>query len=153
MSSASPPEIIKKYDKVIINEGELYDMLSSLPNYLELQDTRDIRGIFISLLEHYGTGIPEDDIILQSIILKLIYTLKKLAHSLDEIYKPKNNNRKIIEKTISYISHNLTADLSLATLSSKFSSQSYFNYAFKRSIGMTPREYAKKIMSEYEKNQ
>lgn len=31
-----------------------------------------------------------------------------------------------------------------------FSSQSYFSYAFKKRIGLTPREYAKKTISRYE---
>ena len=31
-----------------------------------------------------------------------------------------------------------------------FSSQSYFSYAFKRKMGLTPREYSRKIFSQYE---
>jgi AraC-like DNA-binding protein len=33
-----------------------------------------------------------------------------------------------------------------------FSSQSYFSYAFKRKLGVTPREYAKKVFDQYEES-
>lgn len=46
----------------------------------------------------------------------------------------------------------LTTDWTLTRISEEcgFSSQSYFNYAFKRSMNLTPREYAKKMFDLYE---
>ena len=130
------------YIHIILNEGQLYDILSTLPNYLELQDTRDIRDIFISLTEHYSNGVPEDEIILQSLILKLIYTLKKSTPRLEGIHKPQANNHAIIEKTIQYINKNLTADLSLDALSQEVKfSKIYFHKLFKASTGKTLREF------------
>ena len=40
------------YIHMIVNDGRLLDMLSSLPNYMELEDTRDIRDIFIGICEN-----------------------------------------------------------------------------------------------------
>ena len=45
----------------------------------------------------------------------------------------------------------VTTDLTLSRIAYEcgFSSQSYFSYAFKRSMGVTPRAYAKKIAASY----
>ncbi len=46
----------------------------------------------------------------------------------------------------------VTTDLTLAEIAYKcgFSSQSYFSYAFKRKMHLTPREYAKEVYKRYE---
>ena len=159
-----------------------------------------LEKIFLSLCEHYNTGIEADQILLQSLILELIYILKNKAIS-NENFTPKNNNHHVIEKTLEYIKNNLESDLSLDALAKianfnavyfhklfkaataktlreyieeqrikkainllistnmaitqiayecGFSSQSYFNYAFKRKMKVSPREYAKSLQLKYE---
>lgn len=46
----------------------------------------------------------------------------------------------------------VTTDWTLTRISNEcgFSSQSYFSYAFKRKMGMTPREYAKEVYKRYD---
>lgn len=186
---------------MIVNEGLVFDMLSSFPNYIELTDTDEIKEMFGEICMHYDRGIPEDDIMIQSLILKLIYTLNRGALSYEINRCPKKNNHEIIDRTIEYIKENPTADLSLAALCEKanftpvyfhklfkastgktlqkyveeqrikkaislllaeemtltqiayecgFSSPSYFSYAFKRKMKLTPREYAKEVQLKYE---
>ena len=81
-------------------------------------------------------------IMLHSLLLKLIYTLSKAAPSIKFHHTPKQNNRAVIERTLRYINSNLTADLSLESLSreAKFS-PIYFHKLFKASTGKTLREY------------
>jgi AraC-like DNA-binding protein len=45
----------------------------------------------------------------------------------------------------------LTTDYTLTKIAYEcgFSSQSYFSYAFKRRMNVTPREYAKKVFNKY----
>jgi len=47
----------------------------------------------------------------------------------------------------------IETDLTLAEIAYEcgFSSQSYFSYAFKKKMGLTPREYAKEIYNRYDK--
>ncbi len=187
------------YIHMIVSEGYLRDVLATLPNYIDFSDTDPIKEIFISLCEHYHTGIENDDILLQSLILKLVYILNQnTTHIIKSA--PKSNNHKAIEWTLEYINNNLHADLTLEKLASAasfstiyfhklfkastgktlheyvedqrikksinmlistdmtltqiayecgFSSQSYFSYAFKRRMGASPREYAKKIITRY----
>jgi len=184
---------------MIVNEGLVFDMLSSFPNYIELDNSDGIKEIFVDLCYHYDNGTPENEIMLQSLLLKLSYTLNrhvlyyKANHSL-------KNNHEVIDKTIAYINENPSADLSLATLCERvnfspvyfhklfkastgrnlheyveeqrikkainllvstnltltqiayecgFSSQSYFSYAFKRRMGISPREYVKNVIVRY----
>ena len=188
------------YIHMIVNDGYLGDMLTTLPNYIDLSDTDQIKEIFISLCEHYNTGITNDDILLQSFILKLIYILSENSASVVKS-TPKSNNHKTIERTLEYINNNLSTDITLERLASAanfnaiyfhklfkastgktlheyvedqrvkkainllistnltltqiayecgFSSQSYFSYAFKRKMNITPKEYAKRMSINYE---
>lgn len=187
------------YIHMIVSDGYLGDILTTLPNYIDLSNTDQIKEIFISLCEHYNTGIENDDILFQSLILKLIYILNQNATHVIKLTQ-KSNNHKTIERVLEYINSNLSADLTLEKLASAanfnaiyfhklfkastgktlheyieeqrikksinmlistdmtltqiayecgFSSQSYFSYAFKRRMGLSPRDYAKKIVTRY----
>ena len=188
---------------IIVNEGAVFEILSSLPDYIESENTDDIKEIFESLCKHHNTGLPDDDILVQSLILRLVYTLSSFDHSRRIKHSPKSNRHRIIEQTVEYIDNNLSSDLSLEALAEKakftpiyfhklfkrstgktlhryieekrikksidlllstdmtlteisyecgFSSQSYFSYAFKREMKLSPREYAKKLLMDYGKS-
>lgn len=190
------------YIHIIVNEGELLTVLFSLPNYIEVKDTSEVRKILLELCKCYNDGLPEQSILMQSLLLKLIYILRRESTERIASYIPKSGNRSVIEQTVSYIRDNPTADLSLQALASKakfspvyfhklfkastgktlheyveeqkikkaidimvstdltltqiayecgFSSQSYFNSAFKKKMNLTPREYEKNVISKYEK--
>ena len=55
-----------------------------------------------------------------------------------------------IQKAIELL---ITTEMTLTQIAYEcgFSSQSYFSYAFKRCKGISPRSYAKKVISRYEK--
>ena len=130
------------YIHMIVTEGLLFDVLSALPNFVEFQDTGEIRELFTAMCDHYNTGTPESDIILYSLILKLVHILNKQAIAYRIDHSPKANNHEIIESTLEYINANLTSDLSLERLSdmAKFS-PIYFHKLFKASTGKTLHEY------------
>ena len=183
------------YIHMIVKEGQLFDLLTSLPNYIDMPDTTRIRELFALMHEHYRR---DEELMLQSLVLELIYTLTRNAPL--RAYSPKHNHQKLIEDTLEYINSNPSADLRLETLCAQagftpiyfhklfktstgktlheyveevrikkavdlvistdmsltqiayecgFSSQSYFSYAFKRSKGVSPRAYAKEVISRY----
>lgn len=188
------------YIHMVVTGGELYDILTTLPNFIDVSDREQIKEIFLKLCEHYQTGIFADEILLQSLILRLVYILNQNAARIEKS-TPKSNNHKTIEQTLEYIRQNLTADLTLEKLANTasfnpiyfhklfksstgrtlheyvedqriqksihllistnmtltqiayecgFSSQSYFSYAFKRRMCLSPRAYAKKIAVSYD---
>ena len=76
-------------------------------------------------------------------------------HKLFKYYTDKPLHQYIedlrIEKATNML---ITTEMTLTRIAYEcgFSSQSYFSYAFKRHTGMTPRAYAKKIVSVYDRN-
>lgn len=188
------------YIHMIVGEGLLYQTLTALPNFIEVTDTERLREIFLSIQHYAGTGFPEDTLMLHSLVTELVYLLHKCAAPVAARYRPKANNRAVIEQTLDYIRHNLTADLSLEALAAVanfspiyfhklfkastgqtlneyikeqrikksitlllstnmtmtriayecgFSSQSYFSYAFKKKMKLSPHEYAKRLIDSY----
>ena len=131
-----------RYIHMIASEGQLCELLSSLPNYIPIENTEEIRRIFLSLCEHYGTGTVESEILLQSLVLRLVYLLDRHSAALRQQHMPKANNHQIIETALAYISSNLTSDLSLERLSDEFKfSPIYFHKLFKASTGRTLHQY------------
>ena len=130
------------YLHIMVPSGYLLELLSSFPNYITIPDKSDLSEIFQSLCTHYDIGKPENDILMQSLILKLIYTLAQYAPSHRLHYLPKRNNHEIIERTIEYIRANPTADLSLNTICERVNfTPIYFHKLFKASTGKTLHEY------------
>lgn len=130
------------YIHMTVNDGQLYELLSSLPNYVELEASEALREIFTAILRHHQTGIPEDEILLQSLVLKLAYTLQAMAPDERLPRAPKHSNRSVIEDTLRYINENLSSDLTLEHLSEMASfSPIYFHKLFKASTGRTLHEY------------
>ena len=181
---------------MIVNGGPLFDILTELPNFIDVEGD-EIKELFLAIIEAYNAGGAENEILMQSHILKLVYMLNSITAGDRKRHSPKSNNREIIEKTVEYINNNLSSDLSLKRLASEakfspvyfhklfkasigmplhsyiedrrikkaekllistdmtlseiayecgFSSQSYFNYIFKRKKGLTPRDYTKGII-------
>ena len=130
------------YIHMILTDGLLFHMLSSFPNFIELSDTNEIKEIFISLCEYYSNGTSRDDIMIQSLILRLIFTLdQKVAMSKKE-HHPKPNNHGVIEQTVRYIKDHPAEDLSLASLAERANfSLVYFHKLFKASTGKNLRDY------------
>ena len=130
------------YIHMIVSQGQLYRTLTALPNYIKPKNTAQIKEIFAALAEHADTGVPEDELLLQSLLFRLIYLLHKEADPFHTGYRPKSNNHAAIERTLAYINDHLTDDLTLDMLAeeAKFS-PIYFHKLFKASTGKTLHEY------------
>ena len=185
---------------MIVDEGILYDMLSTVPNYLTPKSTDDYKTIFADLQKYNESSSQIDEVAMQGLLLKLIYTLYSDSEAVRSAEHDKGRCSEIVSKAIAYIQENLTEDLSLSAIARAvgfspiyfhklfkastgltlrqyvenakikkastllvmtsmplsqiatecgFSSQSYLNYAFKRKMGKTPREYAKVSSEKY----
>lgn len=193
------------YVHIILEEGELYDMLMSLPNFLTTEIYPTYKRIFEKLCKYAGTAFAKDELMVQSLILELIYTLCRDSANNERKKTAEKRvsavTERIIDSVIKRIKENPSADLSLEVVAADagfspiyfhnlfkastgrtlrefveeqrikkaadllistdktlteiaydcgFSSQSYFSYAFKRKMNVTPREYAKKAFSLYD---
>lgn len=128
------------YVHMIIHSGALYDVLMNTPNFFETNNTEVYNKIFKKLFKHYSTLADSEEIILQSLILELIYTITK-----DSAKRIKSNNSTsnyLIEKTLKYIKEHLTEDLSLERVAKAMSlSPVHYHNTFKASVGKTLRDY------------
>lgn len=129
------------YVHAVVGEGAVFDLLSSLPNYIGMEDTEEVREIFAAMGEHDRRGTARDAIMLQSLLLRLVYLLGRYATS-QSSYPSRRSNRETIEDTLAYIRENPTAELSLSSLAARANfSPVYFHKLFKASTGKNLREY------------
>lgn len=130
------------YIHLILNEGALYNSLTTLPEYIEISDKEKYLNIFKKLYNYYNTSFENDEIILQSLTLELIYNLNRDAKKSVSFENFKRTNSSIIEEAVIFIKNNLTEELSLEYVASKFNlSPTHFHNIFKYNIGVTLREY------------
>lgn len=130
------------YIHMIAEKGYLYDLLNSLPDFLTVKDRNKYETIFKDMCKYYDSQTYHDNIMLQSLILKLVYTLEKEKRKQNLNSKTKANNYLLINEAISYIKENLTADLKLETVAQKVNlSPVYFHNCFKASTGKTLCDY------------
>lgn len=130
------------YIHMIVAEGPLFDALQELPDFMEISNVNYIKDLFVRLYSLYNTGLSEDLLMIQSLILELVYFLKKNFISNLSRNNVQGGNRRVIEETLEYIRENLTAELDLAFLANRASfSRIYFHKLFKASTGRTIHQY------------
>ena len=76
---------------MIIHSGTLYDTLINTPDFFETDKSETYKRIFTKLIKHYNVLANNEEIILQSLILELIYTINK-----DSTKRIKNSNEREI---------------------------------------------------------
>ena len=126
---------------MIVHSGSLYDTLINTPDFFEIEKSETYKRIFKKLIKYYNTLSDKDEIIIQSLILELIYTISK-----DSTKRIKNGNSNntytLIEKSLTYIKEHLNEDLNLENIANAMSiSPIYFHNTFKTAVGKTLRDY------------
>ena len=129
------------YVHMILHSGRLYDTLMNTPDYFETGKSETYKEIFRELIKHYNALSDSEDIILQSLVLKLIYTIEKDCHKAVKHGGSASVN-PTVEEALKYIKEHLTEELTLKTVSSSVSlSPTHFHQTFKRAVGKPLREY------------
>ena len=190
------------YIHMTLEPGPLFDILYNAPDFIPINKHDRYARIFNRMIRHnnFESKSRNEEIIIQSLILELIYTISN--EPAIKYTTPKSPNDILwIETTVRYIKDHLSEDLHLDTLANQFSlspvyfhkkfkattgktlhayiedqrikkaltllqttndpltkiafdcgfsSQSYFNYVFKRKMNQTPREYVKNHCEQYE---
>ena len=58
------------YIHLTVKDGRLFDILNSLPNYIDIQDTTRLREIFTAMCAHHLSGQSGDELMLQSLLME-----------------------------------------------------------------------------------
>ncbi len=129
------------YIHAIVPQGLLQDILMKVPMLFETGKPEVYHRIFSEMLRHYSDFSEKEDLMIQSKMLELIYTVSNDT-TLRGGVNGTGNSVSVIEKTITYIDEHLTEDLSLEALA-KLNSLSaiHFHNTFKSATGKTLRNY------------
>jgi len=124
-----------------VPRGELYDALTNTPDFFKTEQYSRYEGIFQRLIKAYDALSQREEILLQSLVLELIYTVS--ADSSSEAWRNKTpGGGFVIENTLDYIKEHLTESLTLERVAGAMSlSPVYFHNTFKFAVGKTLREY------------
>lgn len=177
------------YIHFTLSEGRLLDCISGLPSHVHISDPEKIANLFTDIIVARSFSHPENEILMYSKFLKLLYTLLEENNSFPSQSKKVNLT---VSQTIRYLEQTKIPNPTLASIAEAvhvnpiylqrifkkatgvsprqyllnkrlnnaknllligkksyaeialmtgFSSQSYFNYIFKKEVGMTPSEY------------
>lgn len=130
------------YIHIIIREGDLYDRLMDLPNFIKTDQYERYLELFKKLCKYTETVLEDDELILHSLILELIHTLIGDSQKRTFRERVKNSNYEAVEKAMKFIKENLTSDLSLHAIADHTGfSPVHFHNCFKASTGKTVHEY------------
>jgi len=129
------------YVHMIVPEGPLYDVLINTPDFLQTDQEEIYKNLFVKIIQNYDSLSQREEILLQSLILELIYTISRDS----AIQYPKGRERgndPVIEKAIRYVKEHLTEELSLKKVAQVMSvSPVYFHTIFKNAVGKTLHNY------------
>lgn len=129
------------YVHMSLHSGLLYDVMVNLPDFFETEHAPIYMAIFKKMVKHSNTLTDREEIILQSLLLELIYTISSDA-SLNIKTGTHSDNGPMIEKALDYIGLHLNEKLTLEMVANAVSiSPVYFHKIFKSSIGKTLRDY------------
>lgn len=130
------------YIHLQVDEGLLCDTLYNLPTFIPTEQRDKYLELFIEMEKHFETKFESDTLLLQSLVLKLIYSLQRESEKQNKYRYFKSDKARAIDSIIGYIKSNLTEDLSLEAMSEYISiSPIYLHRLFKEATGMTIREY------------
>ena len=121
--------------------GSLYDALTQTPDFIQTLRYDHYRRLFTKLIHYYHTA-SGNEILLQSLVLELIHTIRQDgAHPARQTDGNLRHDR-LVEKAVAYIKADLTQDLHLEQVASYVSlSPIHFHNRFKAATGTTLREY------------
>ena len=132
------------YIHIIVPEGALRDMLSSLPPFLPTGRRQLYEAIFQKLIPAYETGLASDELLVQSAILELIHLCLTEAKAHIDIKGHRVNDS--VERAIEFIKEHLCEPLPLARVAAAVSlSPVHFHQTFRTATGKTLRSYIEEL--------
>ena len=133
------------YLHMTVSDSGLNGELLKLPHFLKVRDSKIYNDIFEGMYRCYDLRTERDEILLQSLVLRLIHTLLKEMNFFALSQSGKEGSRHI-HRALKFIKENITEDLTLERVAREVSlSPVYFHNSFKAAVGQTLREYVEEI--------
>ena len=139
---------------MVERESEIYEALSSLPNYYTFIHEAAYRTLFEELISHLvKAGSAREDYFTAAKILELIHLLKKdsVRNENARTVSSAKENRSV-QKAIAYIKEGFEKSISLSELSLATGySPNHFQRVFTDIMGISPREYLEEVRIKHAK--
>ncbi len=130
------------YIHMNVKKGLIYDTLMNMPDFLPTENHAYYKDIFVKLCKYNDSANPHSEIIIQSLILELIYSINREARKQVAYADTKQTNHLMLEKVLKYIKENLSHELTLETVAEvAHLSPIHFHNCFKVAVGKTLRDY------------
>lgn len=128
------------YIHLQVSDNDLHSVLTALPCFIKIKAIDVYLNIFEELHRYCNTGIKQDEIMCQSLVLKLIYKLYR--ETVLNTEKGSKVYNSAVTGAIKYIIDNLTEDLTLEKVAKHVSfSPIHFHNSFKKATGKTLHAY------------
>lgn len=138
------------YIHMRINDGLLCEKLYGTPNFIPTERRDYYLSLFSEIEQLFESRLESDVILVQSLVLKLIYSLLADSKKQDKYRFIKSDKARAVDEIVDYIKNNLTAELSLDAIAEQVSiSPTYLHRIFKEASGLTIREYVEEQRLTY----
>lgn len=128
------------YVHLSVSDENLYKILFSMPNFIKIKDRSKYISLFEEMSGFFSAQESESEIMVQSLILKLVYML--YTERSEYLNVGENIKSPAIKKAIDYIDKNIFSDLKLESVAKQVSlSPIHFHNCFKSATGKTLRSY------------
>lgn len=125
-----------------VKNEDLQNLLMQLPTIFLIENEAEYKTLFADMCKYFNKNSADCKIMLESLILRLIYRLKKDSTDAPIFEGAESKHAETIKNAVKYIKEHLNEDLSLKTLADKFSfSPIYFHNSFKAVMNKTLREF------------
>ena len=131
-----------RYIHMRVDDGLLCEKLMGLPNFIPTERNLYYSELFDEIETLFGSKLESDIILVQSLLLKLIYSLLADSKKQEKYRFIKSEKARTIDDIVDYIRNNITKELTLSSISEYVSmSPTYLHRIFREATGMTIREY------------
>ncbi len=128
------------YVHMILREGELYDILSACPDFIQISNRDYFMKLFKKLIKYHSADKTNGQIMLASVLLELIYNVAKASKRNSPVSQ--TGSPSAVIKAVEYIKKNLAEDLSLSAVADYVSlSPVHFHNTFKVAVGKTLHKF------------
>lgn len=130
------------YVHMNVKKGILYDTLMSTPDFFKTEKHAYYKELFVKLCKYNDSVSPHSEIILQSTILELIYSISRETSKQTTHNRTSQVSQLVMETVLKYIKENLSQELTLKKVAEvAHLSPVHFHNCFKVAVGKTLRDY------------
>lgn len=127
------------YIHIASEEGEIYNILSKLPDFIKIQSPEQYHNIYTNIIRAFNSTKLKNTVLMYSEILKLINLLCKTSGKAENSSSTRNS---AVVSALEYLNDNYLQEISLKDIAAYVHlSPVYFRELFVNETGISPHTY------------